>query len=371
MAEYNLSYTASEIDEKLGMVDALNNNKLNVSDLNSAIDTALAEAKASGEFDGSDGVSATHSWNGTTLTVTSASGTSSVDLKGEKGEDGAKGEKGDKGYTPVRGVDYFTDDDKIEVVNSVVQKVPLVKIPETPIFVKSVDEMTDTSKVYVLNGNIYAYMKGEGGTVANFTNKADPTSASWKEGYRINSSNTYTEAENMVCTNWISYTKGDIIRVVGMKIAQTPQVSSGELVSGENGYGQTRFGYSNDGTTITGATHISNYFPDAITVVDGVEIIDTSLINLANPYFCLVGVLEGTSNDVIVTVNEEITYSTGSASAWTDTGLTYTATIYTDLIGIVDENNIIYMSTNNLPSGTYTLKYGDETYETIGTLTVE
>ena len=44
---------------------------------------------------GSDGVSATHSWNGTTLTVTSASGTSSRDLKGEKGDKGDPGERGE------------------------------------------------------------------------------------------------------------------------------------------------------------------------------------------------------------------------------------------------------------------------------------
>ena len=37
---------------------------------------------------GADGVSVTHSWDGTVLTVTSASGTSSADLKGDKGEDG-------------------------------------------------------------------------------------------------------------------------------------------------------------------------------------------------------------------------------------------------------------------------------------------
>lgn len=37
---------------------------------------------------GKDGISATHSWNGTVLTVTSASGTSSADLKGEKGDPG-------------------------------------------------------------------------------------------------------------------------------------------------------------------------------------------------------------------------------------------------------------------------------------------
>ena len=35
------------------------------------LDTVLAQAKDSGEFDGADGVSATHIWNGTTLTVTS------------------------------------------------------------------------------------------------------------------------------------------------------------------------------------------------------------------------------------------------------------------------------------------------------------
>ena len=43
---------------------------------------------------GDDGISATHSWEGTTLTITSASGTSSADLKGEKGETGEKGSNG-------------------------------------------------------------------------------------------------------------------------------------------------------------------------------------------------------------------------------------------------------------------------------------
>lgn len=39
--------------------------------------------------DGKDGVSVTHEWDGTTLTVTSASGTTSADLKGPKGDTGA------------------------------------------------------------------------------------------------------------------------------------------------------------------------------------------------------------------------------------------------------------------------------------------
>lgn len=40
---------------------------------------------------GTNGVSCTHSWNGTTLTITSASGTSSADLKGASGSNGTNG----------------------------------------------------------------------------------------------------------------------------------------------------------------------------------------------------------------------------------------------------------------------------------------
>lgn len=48
---------------------------------------------------GSNGTSATHSWNGTTLTITSASGTSSANLKGEKGDKGDKGDAGTNATT--------------------------------------------------------------------------------------------------------------------------------------------------------------------------------------------------------------------------------------------------------------------------------
>lgn len=83
---------------------------LKKNDLNNAIDTALEQAKTSGDFDGKDGISATHSWSGTTLTITSASGTSSANLKGEKGN------------TPIRGTDYWTDNDKLEIVNAVLEE---------------------------------------------------------------------------------------------------------------------------------------------------------------------------------------------------------------------------------------------------------
>lgn len=55
---------------------------------------------------GKDGVSVTHSWSGTTLTVTSASGTSSADLKGEKGD---KGDPGDGASVEIAN-DLVTND---------------------------------------------------------------------------------------------------------------------------------------------------------------------------------------------------------------------------------------------------------------------
>lgn len=70
-----------------------------VSALNAAIAAANAvvAAKEKGEL---NGISATHSWNGTVLTVTTASGTSSADLKGP---------------VPIRGVHYWTEDDIAQI----------------------------------------------------------------------------------------------------------------------------------------------------------------------------------------------------------------------------------------------------------------
>lgn len=65
---------------------------------------------------GKDGVSVTHSWNGTTLTVTSASGTSSANLKGDTGATGSKGEDG-KDYV-------LTETDKEDISKLVEVNIP-------------------------------------------------------------------------------------------------------------------------------------------------------------------------------------------------------------------------------------------------------
>lgn len=67
--------------------------------------------------DGKDGVSITHTWNGTSLSITSASGTSQVDLKGQKGDQGQIGPQGPQGPA---GSDYvLTQNDKTEIAGLV------------------------------------------------------------------------------------------------------------------------------------------------------------------------------------------------------------------------------------------------------------
>lgn len=72
----------------------------------SEVDAAIDYAKPE---DGKDGQSATHSWNGSVLTITSASGTSSADLQGPQGPQGPAGPEGPQGPKGVDGTMTFSD----------------------------------------------------------------------------------------------------------------------------------------------------------------------------------------------------------------------------------------------------------------------
>ena len=139
---------------------------LAASSLPSAINTALAQAKASGEFDGApgptgpagpqgptgatgatgpagkDGAAGADGKDGTSVTVKSVSestadGGSNVvtfsdgktltiknGSKGSQGEPGTAGSPGAAGYTPVRGTDYWTAADQTAIVNATLAALP-------------------------------------------------------------------------------------------------------------------------------------------------------------------------------------------------------------------------------------------------------
>ena len=77
---------------------------------------------ANGQDGFSPTVTTTPISNGTKVSITDKTGTKEFDvMNGEQGAKGEKGEDGTDGKTPVKGVDYFTEDDKQEFVNEVEQ----------------------------------------------------------------------------------------------------------------------------------------------------------------------------------------------------------------------------------------------------------
>lgn len=181
--------------------------KLDANKLPEAVENALAQAKESGEFDGEDGrgiVSiARTSGNGAagttdTYTITYTDSTTSI-ISVYNGKNGTNGvsptvtpsksgkvttltikdasstktatiNDGADGYTPQKFVDYWTDADKTSIVQEVNADAESYIVSELakrgqlkPEFANSIEECTDTSKLYVLpDGYIYGYMMSEG-----------------------------------------------------------------------------------------------------------------------------------------------------------------------------------------------------------------
>ena len=96
------------------------------------LDNGTVKTSTMDVMDGKDGVSVTgvsDKGDGTfTLLLSDGSETSAVQtIKGDKGDKGNPGDKGDPGadgYTPVKGTDYWTADDKTEIVNDVLEALP-------------------------------------------------------------------------------------------------------------------------------------------------------------------------------------------------------------------------------------------------------
>lgn len=108
-------------------------------DLQEATNEALAQAKASGEFDGADGAPGKDGADGITPTIgyngnwylgdtdTGKPSRGEPGQNGADGKDGAPGAAGADGHTPVKGTDYFTEADKQEIAESAAG---MVSIPD-------------------------------------------------------------------------------------------------------------------------------------------------------------------------------------------------------------------------------------------------
>lgn len=106
-----------KIEDNGGVADL--SGYLKKAELNTAIDSALAQAKESGAFDGKDGINGTDGKDGISVIITSISestvdggenvvtfndGTSLTVKNGKNGKDGAKGERGEQGEKGEQGI---------------------------------------------------------------------------------------------------------------------------------------------------------------------------------------------------------------------------------------------------------------------------
>ena len=286
----------------------------------SHIEDGIVNAENSAGIPGKDGVSATHSWNGTTLTITSASGTSSANLVGPQGPTGEKG---------------------------------LDATPVAPLFADSVEECEDTTKPYVLpDGFIYTYKMTEIAGGAGYTNLV-PTSTDtdgsiyngtgYKDNVRLSSSGgvSGTAQTGSVTTGFIPCKNTDIIRMKGAEwVSLVPSATYGHYYIGFYDSNKTKLdvlsadgnsgGTFGDVTTYDETTNITTFDLNAFSAAFATAIANAAYFRI-NAY--------GKGADLIVTVNEEIKEASGTVGfAWTSTGHAFVHADYEDRILALESN---------------------------------
>lgn len=224
--------------------------------------------------------------DGTTKNLGSIKGADGKDGKdgtnGANGKDGVDGSDGQDGYTPVKGVDYWTETDKAEINadNVAFITTELAKRGQLkPEFAQSVEACTDQTKLYVLpDGYIYGYMKKTVNPTNQLTKAVDTDGTpfnggkGWKTGYYLNpSGGAETESTGYEVTGYIPYTYTQTFRAKNLTLEQN------------HGYNSIAF-YDKDKKFIKIFTMQSTY-------------------NEMKDFVMADGTLQGTLNDSSITTN--------------------------------------------------------------------
>ena len=166
--------------------------------------------------------------------------------------------------------------------------------------VDSVDQMTDTTKKYILQstGTIWEYGSTK---VPAFTNLANDIQTG-----RLNSSAAIDATATAATTiaDYIDFVTGDVVRVKGLTLG---------------GYNIALYN-ANKGGMSTYKPPLGAFQNITMEMVDADTYKLTSATSANVKFIRFSGVLTGTADDVIVTRNEEITYT--DSHAWVDTGVT-------------------------------------------------
>ena len=208
---------------------------------------------------------------------------------------------------------------------------------QTPLFANSVEECTDTSKVYVLpDGQIWAFMQKEE-YLEPYKNLFNKAAEGYKEGYRFSSSGGEAAEDGAAITNYIPIKIGQALHIKG--IATSVNGGSSYLRIEIADESKTRIGSIQCPTNCTqefltaeydGTVAVYHNFgyrngslPDAYTGYIG-----------ANLYIRIGGTLAAASDNLIITVDENIQGEPGyvTAEGWADTGHAFVPGDYEDRI---------------------------------------
>lgn len=261
------------------------------------------------------------------------SGASAYELAVENGYEGSEEAwlaslRGSDGYTPVRGQDYWTEEDQAAIqaeCNALLVEELANRSQLKPEFANSLADCTDTAKLYVLpDGYIYGYLKKTSAAAGDYTNLADPGSSDWLTDQRMNSSGGGTACAASLVTNYIAVSPGDVVRVQGLDVvtaltnyANTPKqavynADKGVLSVDAAASGGNYWAYEADGDI---AVFTVNYSTAAYMRFSG-ELADGC-----------------SASDVVITVNEAITAGDVTTSyQWASTGHAFVPADYEDRI---------------------------------------
>ena len=193
----------------------------------------------------------------------------------------------------------------------------------SPSFANTVNECTDTSKVYVLpDGDLYGYMMSmsEAGIpqfkdwlpLAIDSDGSIYNGVGYKYGWRLNSAgNVVEDTTGCVVTGFIPFKKGDILRFYNITLNQNNNMV---------------IQYKSDFTKYGNPTYRSDFINEG----NGVYKIETSNYLDTTAYIRLsVGSF---SEDSVITVNEEIVYSVATATwGWKNTGHSFIKVLVDDI----------------------------------------
>lgn len=358
-------YSKDEIDKKGFLTDHQDiSGKLDASKLPEAVNAALAQAKEGGKFDG------------------------------------------ENGYTPVKGVDYFTEADKDEIKDEIITESVVQGTGNNTRLVMSQDAVTraieaftalpyggskewleingDKAKLYQIGGYVWGYVDSEGWTKSDvqfrvvrgtfeMTDTGGIPYLSCPTGATSGAVYKYTEASGDIGvpvydSKPTTANEGDIIAVgerkykASLTSKQVPAFtnlavtlhknkrynSSGALVDQSGacsceeyipfgsgtvvrikGLGDLNtyncMGYDNASTTVRASFKpaIKSVSGDYLTYSYDSATGTATLTSKGHSYvqrMRVSGVLNGSVDDVIITVNEKISYNTETTVTWTDIG---------------------------------------------------